>query len=234
MGLQLGNPDWQRRYTTSMAPLLNLTYNDAIDSLSAITDSNGFEYINVTTDSGVSNAFMHVKLDWFQDQNATQPMGFTDYVIPPLDFIVQKIPIMTRYFKLEMGPVGGVTGHTVHAIVYGTNADQENIVTQQTATPMLQRNQTIPAGGTQTDQIAGMLGGPVKISINDEFNKNWIAFTQYWDFNVQNWLLFWAARGVDRGQSWSEYVNLPYAPCRLSVNNTDAAISTFDYSVVGP
>lgn len=217
-----------------MAPLLNLTYNDAISSVSAITDSNGFQYLAVTTDSGASNAFMHVKVDWFQDQNATLPMGFTDYVLPPLDFIVQKIPVMTRFFKLEMGPVGGVTGHTIKAIIYGTNADQENILTQQTATPMLQKNVAIAAGATQTDLIAGMLGASVHVSINDQMNNKWIAFMQYWDMNAQNWLIFWAARGADRGQSWSQYVNLPYAPCRMNVNNTDAVAQAFDYSVIGP
>lgn len=229
-----GNPDWQRRYNFSAAPLLQLTYPDNINSVSALIDSNGFEYLLVTTDSGTSATFDHVKIDWFQDKNASVQQGFTDYTISGGIFLVQKIPVTTRFFKIEVGPVGGVSGGHIVVTVYGTNADQENILTQQTAVPMLIENVTIGAGITRTDVVGGILGGRVMASVNDETNNKWVSTMEYYDWTTQTWKLFYVARGADRGQAWTEFINLPYAPCRFSVINIDTAAHAFDYSIVAP
>lgn len=230
----IGNPDWQRRYATSAAPLLGLNYPDNINSISAISDSNGFEYLILTINMGASTVYAHVKVDWYQDASGAVFMGTTDFTVPPGSFVAQKVPTMTRFYKVEIGNVGGATGHTINLAVYGTNADQENLLTQNTAVPQFQFNGNIGAGIVQTNLISGIFGGRVCVAINDETNNKWVAFMEYYDWTTQAWTLFWVARGADVGQSATIYPNLPYAPIRFNMDNIDVAIHAFDYSVIAP
>lgn len=230
----IGNPDWQRRYSFSAVPLLELTYPDSLNSISNLIDSNGFQYLLVTTNSSGSNTLDHVKIDWFQDANASIAQGHTDYTIAGQTFIVQKVPVVTRYFKLEIGPVGGASGGSIVATVYATNTDQENLLTQNTAQPLFWNSVTIGAGLIQTNIISGMFGGRVSVSINDNSNNKWVAWLEYYDWTTQTWNIFYLVRGADRGQSWTEFVNLPYTPCRINVFNGDTVGQLFTYSVIAP
>lgn len=217
----IGNPDWQRRYTTSAVPLYTASYNDGIDSVSGILDSNGYQYLLITTNGAGSTVYARVKVDWFQDQNATLQMGSTTYTIPPGVFIVQKIPVATRFFKLEIGNVGGATGHTIQATIYGTNADQENILTQNTDTPFATQNNSVAAGATLTVIASGIFGGEVMMNIDDNVNNLWTAWVEYYNWSTQAWTQFWSAHGKDKGQGWTERIYLPYAPIRMNVRNDD-------------
>jgi hypothetical protein len=234
MANQLGNPDWQRRYTTSMAPLASLTYNDNINSASGIIDSNGFEYLLITTNGGSSLVFAHVKIDWFQDAAASLQMGDTDYTIPPQVFIVQKIPVATRYFKVEIGPVGGTTGNTIQMVCYGSNADQENLLTQNTAVPMGHGNPSLGASVVQTTVLGGIFGGRVFVSVDQNANNKWTSWLEYYDWTTQTWVQFWTIHGPDHGQSYSNDALLPYAPCRINVRNDDTVAHVITWSVVAP
>lgn len=230
----IGNPDWQRRYTVSAVPLLSLTYSDTTNANSPLVDSNGFQSLLVTTDAGLSSVYSRMQVLWYQDANATQFLGVTDWVNGPGAFITLKVPLATRYFKLAIGPVGGVTGGTIKAVVYGTNSDQENLLTQNTAIPLLWANPTIAAGATDTQTLGGMFGGTAMVMVDDGGNNLWTATLQYYDWSTQSFKSFWRARGAATGQTITQMVNLPYAPVRLQVTNNDTAAHTFIESLVAP
>jgi hypothetical protein len=231
----IGNPDWQKRYVFSAVPILTEAYPDNTNSVSPIIDSNGYQYLIVTTNAPGSNVFAHVKVDWFQDQLATLQMGDTDWTIPPGTFIVVKVPIVTRFFKLEIGNVGGATGSTIQAVVYGTNADQDNLLTQNTAIPL--GGQTIAAatpGTTNSVIIAGMFGGEVMLTMDDNVNNKWTEWLEYYDWNTQTWIQFWTAHGLDKGQAYTERVFLPYAPIRMNCRNDDTVNHILKQFMVAP
>lgn len=230
----IGNPDWQRRYTFSAAPILKLTYPDNINSASGLTDSSGFEYLLVTTNTVGSNTFDHVKIDWFQDVSGLIQLGVTDYTVSGQGFFVQKIPVMTRYFKLEIGPVGGVAGGSIIATIYGTNADQENLLTQNTSIPMLYINQTIGAGTILTQAVLGIDGGRAMVNVWDMVNNKWFLTIDYYDFTTQTYRPFYAVNGPDVGVAFRGDVILPYAPTRVNLNNLDVAANGFMLSIVAP
>lgn len=234
MAVQIGNPDWQRRYTFSAVPLLVLTYPDNINSISGLIDSNGFEYLLLTTNSGGSNTFDRVKVDWYEDSSGSVALGTTDYTIPGQSFIVQKIPVMTRYFKVEIGNVGGTTGGSIILTIYGTNADQENLLTQQTAIPMGFGNPSLGASATQTTVLSGIFGGRVFISVDQNTNNKWTAWLEFYNWQTQAWVQFWTIHGPDHGQSYSSDAMLLYAPCRINVRNDDTVAHVITWSVVEP
>lgn len=230
----IGNPDWQRRYTVSAVPLLDLTYADSLNEVSGVVDSNGYQYLLVTTNATSSGAFLHVKVDWFRDAAATQQMGDTDWTLAPNAFTVIKVPVITRYFKLEIGPVGGVTGNTLEALVYGTNSDQENMMTQNTSYPLLHAEPTIAGANTDTEQMGGIFGGPVNLFISDNANNLWTASVQYYDWRDQTWTTFWRVYGSAVGQTITQQIYLPYAPIRIQITNNDTNPHSFFESLVGP
>jgi len=234
MGNQQGNPDWQRRYTVSAAPLLGLTYPDNINSISAISDSQGFEYLILTTNMGTSQVYAHVKVDFYQDSAGTIYMGTTDYTIPPQSFVAQKVPIVARFYKIEIGPVGGTTGQNISLAVYGTNADQENMLTQNTAIPQGHGNPSLGASATQTTILGGSFGGRVFISVDQNANNKWTSWLEYYDWTTQLWVQFWTIHGPDHGQSYNSDALLPYAPVRINVRNDDTVAHAITWSVVCP
>lgn len=230
----IGNPDWQRRYDFSPVPLLTLTYADNVNSNSPLTDANGFEYMLVAISMGSSTVFARMQMLWYQDANAANFFGVTDWVVAPGMFVVVKIPVMTRYFKLAVGNVGGATGHTIAAVIYGSNADQENLLTQNTAVPQTYINQAIGSTSIVTSSPMGTYGGPVMVSIDDNANNKWTCWMEYYDWSTQTWRQFWSAHGPDKGQGWAEMVILPYAPTRINIRNDDTVTHSFIVSVVCP
>lgn len=215
-------------------PILGLQYSDSSNGISPVSDSNGYQYLLVTVNTGPSTAYMHASINWYQDSAGAVFMGSTDWVVPPASFIAQKIPVATRYYTMEMGPVGGGNGSSIGMTIYGTNADQENLLTQQTAQPMLFVGPTIAAGATDTETVSGIFGGSVQLSINDTANKLWSAKLQFYNWADQAFHSIWGGYGADLGQAWSGMVNLPYAPIRLLTTNTDTAAHQFFLAVVAP
>lgn len=232
MATGIGSPDWQRRYVTSAVPLLTLIYPDNVNSVSPIQDSNGYQYLMMSTNSATSTVYAHVKVDWYQDAAATVPMGNTDWTIPPQSFIVIKVPVVTRYYKVEIGNVGGATGSNISLAVYGTDADQENLLTQNTAIPLYRFSGSIAAGATMTTIVAGVFGGEVMVTNDDSVNNKWTEWMEYYDWTTQLWTQFWSVHGTDKGQAWNDRVFLPYAPTRINVRNDDTVAHSFVQCVV--
>jgi hypothetical protein len=220
----IGNPDWQRRYVTSAAAIFALTYPDNINSVSGVQDSNGFQYFLVTTAGQSSNVYAHIQVNWFQDAAATMSLGTTDYTIPPLSFIVVKVPVITRYYTIAVGNVGGATGHNITVVIYGTNADQENLLTQNTAIPMGGQSVNAAVGATNSVIVAGIYGGEVMLTMDDNVNNKWTEWVEYYDWPTQTWIQFWTAHGTDKGQAYTERIYLPYAPIRINCRNDDTVV----------
>lgn len=217
----IGNPDWQRRYAFSAVPILSLTYNDNVNANSPLTDGNGFQYFLTTITMGSSTVFARVQFLWYQDANATQFLGTTDFVVGPNQFVVIKVPAMTRYFKLAVGNVGGTTGHTIGALIYGTNADQEDLLTQNTDVPLGSINATLGAHAAQTVTLPGMYAGRAMITANHSGNNLYTVWLEYYDWSTQTWIIYYNIHGTDHGMAFTEQVWLPYTPVRLNMRNDD-------------
>lgn len=217
----IGNPDWQRRYVTSAVPLVVSVFPDSGDFVTGINDSNGYQYLLLTETDPSGATYRRIKVDWFQDNAATLQMGSTTFTVPPNAFIVFKVPVVTRWYKVEVGPVGGTPGHNTTVTIYGTNADQENLLTQNTDQPLGSQNASVAAGATQTVIISGVFGGPAMITMDDNVNNKWTEWLEYYDWSTQTWIQFWSAHGTDKGQAWTEMVYLPYAPIRMNSRNDD-------------
>lgn len=230
----IGNPDWQRRYSASAVPLQSGQSIDSTQGAYPTTDANGYEYLMVIVDMNNTTSYQRITLYWSQDPASQQVLGNTIYVLGPGKTTARRVPVIGRYFQLGVSNVGGGNGAEIPIIIYGTNGGYGDLLEQNTAQPLLQKNLSIAAGATQVDTLSDTVGGRVNVCINDETNNVWLAFLQYYDYVAQNWVMFWVARGSDKGQSWNEFVNLPYAPCRLSVRNSDTTAHLFDYAVLGP
>src|SRR5487761_1660832 len=98
MALGQGNPDWQRRYTTSATPLFSGIFPDNTIRATSVQDSNGFEYLLVTVNTVGSVVYMNVGINWFRDAGTTQSLGTTNFTVPGGDFVVIKVPVVTRYW----------------------------------------------------------------------------------------------------------------------------------------
>jgi hypothetical protein len=230
----IGNPDWQRRYVVSAAPIATGTFLDDTNRVIGPLDTNGYQYLLVTTNDPGATTFKHVKIDWFQDQAGTLAMGDTDWTIPPSSFIVIKTPVIARWYKVEIGPVGGATGHNTQLTVYGTNADQENLLTQNTAVPMGGDRTSVAAAGVHTVQLGGTFGGRVSVNMDDDGNNKWTLYMEYYDWTVSAWVQFMTWHGADKGQSFTGDVMLPYAPIRMNVRNDDTVAHFLTWSVIAP
>lgn len=230
----IGNPDWQRRYVSSAVPLLGLNYLDSGSSVSAVSDANGYQYLLVSTNSGSSQSYMHVLVNWYQDSGGTAYMGSTDWVIPPASFHVVKAPVITRYYTIELDNVGGTTGQTINVAVYGTNLDQENLLTQNTSIPLGNSRQSVNAGSTMTTALTSMFGGQVFVSLDQSSNNKWNMWLEYYDYTSKAWTQFEAWHGSDKGQSYSAIIVLPYAPVRMNVKNDDTVAQFITWAVIAP
>lgn len=230
----IGNPDWQRRYTVSAVPIFSSFFSDMGTHVSGVNDSNGYQYLLVSTNADTSTAYTHVIINWYQDAAGTQNMGGTDWVTPPGVFIAQKVPVATRYYTVELSNISGGSNTFIAAVIYGTNADQENLLTQNTAQPLFFSGVAIAAGVTTTFPISGIFGGQVMLMIDDTANNKWSAKLQFYDWGSAAYHSIWAGYGSDLGQAMSMMVNMPYAPMQLLVTNLDTVANTFFMSVVAP
>lgn len=230
----VGNPDWQRRYNFSAAPLLGLIYSDSINSTSGVRDTNGFPNLVVTTQASGSLVYAHVIVTWYQDSAGATPIGTVDWTTPPGAQISIKVPVAARYYSLQIGPVGGTTGHTIVGTIYGTTSDEQNILTQQTATPMGFGNPTLGASAVSTTILGGIFGGRVFVSIDDNGNNKWTSWIEYYNWSTQTWVQFWTVHGPDHGQSFNSDAILPYAPIRMNVRNDDTVSHALTWSIVAP
>lgn len=230
----IGNPDWQRRYVTSAVPIASAIFADDTNRVTGILDSNGYQYLVVSETDPSGGTYRHIKVDWFQDQGATLQMGTTDWTVQPNAFIVVKVPVITRWYKIEVGPVGGTSGHNTTVVVYGTNADQENLLTQNTAIPMAAQNGSVAAGATETVIVSGTYGGEVMLSMDDNVNHTWTAWVEYYDWTTETWIQFWSAHGTDKGQAYTERIFLPYAPVRMNFRNDDTVAHILKQYMIAP
>jgi hypothetical protein len=230
----IGNPDWQRRYVTSAVPLFTGSFADDAAHASGINDSNGYQYLQVSTNDAGASTFKFVQIIWWQDAAGTLEMGFTDWTIPPNTFEVIKVPVVTRYYMVQITPVGGASGTNTSVVIYGTNADQENLLTQNTATPLLFAQPAVAANGTFTQQMSGIFGGKVGLCMSHNTNNTWAGTIDYYDWNSQSWLTYWRIFGGSIGQSFNGDVYLPYAPIRVNLQNLDAAAHGMTCSLVAP
>jgi hypothetical protein len=230
----IGNPDWQRRYVISATPLYAATFTDANTEISPTQDTNGFQYLMVSSNNGANTAYTHMQLNWYRDAAQTQFMIGTDWTIPPASSIVQRAPVMSRYYTLSTQSVGGATGGNINLVVYGTNADQENLLTQNTALPLGGDRTSIIAGATHTVIIGGIFGGRVSVNMDDDGNNKWTLYMEYYNWNIQGWVQFMTWHGTDKGQSFTGDVMLPYAPIRMNVRNDDTVAHFLTWSVIAP
>lgn len=230
----IGNPDWQRRYNFSAVPLLSLTYNDIVNGNSGLQDSNGFPNLVITTQAGSSLVFSHVVVAWFQDSSGLVQIGTTDWTTPPQSQVSIKVPVAARYYTLSIGPVGGTTGHTIVATVYGTTSDEQNLLTQDTDIPLGHDNPTLGASAISTVMLAGIFGGRVYVSVDQNANNKWTSWLEYYDHSTQTWIQFWTIHGQDHGQSYNSDAVLPYAPVRINVRNDDTVSHVITWSVIAP
>lgn len=230
----VGNPDWQRRYAVSAAAIATGVFLDDVNRIFGVLDTNGFQYLLLDTNDLGATTYKYIKIDWYQDFAATQYMGTVDYTIFPNSITIMKIPVLSRYYKVEIGPVGGVTGHNTTLVVYGTNADQENFWNQNTATPLGKSSVSLGASVIQTTILGNIYGGRVMVSVDQNVNNKWTSWLEYYDWTSQTWVQFWTIHGPDHGQSYSSDAVLPYAPVRINVRNDDTVAHTITWSVVAP
>lgn len=217
----IGNPDWQRRYVFSAAPIQNLSINTAVQTFQVVTDANGYQYLLLSAATFSSTATTRVQVRWSVDSAGSTILGVTDFVILPNAFQVLKVPVMTRYYQIETTLVSASGSGTMSLIIYGTNADQDDLLTQSTAIPMAAINASLGANVSQQVVMGGMYGGRVFATFNHAGNNKWTGWFEYYDWSAQAWIIFYNVRGLDKGQSWSEQVWLPYAPVRCNMRNDD-------------
>lgn len=230
----IGNPDWQRRYTTSAAPLYTGSFADDASHFSGVNDSNGYQYLLVSTNDPGASTFKFIQIIWWQDAAGTLEMGFTDWTVPPNTFELIKVPILTRYYMVQITPVGGASGTNTSVVVYGTNADQENTLAQNTATPQAYFSGTVAAGAKQTTLVNGIFGGEAMISIDYASGTTWTEWIDYYDWNSQAYKTIWTARGPDKGSSYAERIFLPYAPLRLIARNDGTSAELITQALICP
>jgi hypothetical protein len=188
----------------------------------------------VTTNDPGATTYKRVFINWYQEKSLSTQMGTTDWTTQPGEFIVQKIPVVTRWYTFNTSPVGGATGHSTQITIYGTNADQENLLTQNTSQPQGHFSNVIGAGGNAMNIFGGTYGGEVMINVDDDTNNKWVAILKYYDWNTQAWTGFWFAHGLDKGQGWTERVFVPYAPIQITLINNDTVAHTLQATMVAP
>jgi hypothetical protein len=230
----IGNPDWQRRYTTSAAPILTAVYPDNTNSISPLSDSNGYEYLTLIVNMGTSTVFARAVVIWYQDDAGTIQMATTTFVVGPQSSNAIKIPVISRFYTVSIGNVGGATGQNILLAVYGTNADNDNLLTQNTDQPQARASATIAAGGTLSTPVIGTFGGEVMMTMEMSGTAMWTAFVEYYDWSTKTYITFWTVRGLDKGMAYAERIFLPYAPVRMNIRNDDSTSHVLVQAMVCP
>lgn len=234
MPATIGNPDWRRRDAGSAVPIFVAAFPDDANRVSVVSDANGYKYIMVSVSNPGSLTYELISVNWFQDSAATKSLGTTRFTVGPNGFTVVKVPVITRYYTIGVGPVGGTAGHTTNVVGYGTNADQPNTLTQSTSVPAYRFAGTVAAGGTQTTIVPGWCGGEVLITNDDSVNNKWTGWLEYYDWTTQLWSQFWSVHGTDKGQTWNERLFAPYAPLRANIRNDDTVAHPMTQCLITP
>lgn len=228
----VGNPDWQRRYVFSAVPLYSALFSVSGTIVSPVIDANGFTYIILTSQAQGTTAFIHITVNWFQDSAGTILIGGTDFVTVPGAADSIKIPAAARYFKIQTTNVGGGTTGNTLILTYGSTADQYDVMTGVTSTPLVAISASLGSGVTSTAAFTHLLPGRVMVQFNHATNSNWLGFIEYYDWTTASWHIFYNAYGASKGQSWVEHIWLPFAPIRANVRNTDAAAQVTEMYVI--
>lgn len=230
----IGNPDWQRRYVFSAQPLLTTSFTAGITSSIGILDSNGFQYLLFNYNSGGTTAFQLFQILWYKDAAGTVQVSNTEFFPVPNSSGVQRVPVMSRYYKVFCTFISGAVGGNISLLVYGTNADLDNTLTQNTSEPLNNGGVTLGAGLSQTNPFSGMYGGRVVCMIDQGVTNKWSVEVDYFDPNTKAWTEFFQIYGADHGLSFNGDMILPYAPVRLIVFNNDTVARAISWAVVAP
>lgn len=188
----------------------------------------------VSTNSGSSPRYTEVLIEWYVDSAGSTFIGFTNWTIPPGIFYMNKVPCVSRYYRVRVIPVGLTGTGSILFLVYGTNGDQENQLTQNTAQPLKYANVSLGANVINTSGVFGPFGGVVQATVDDNVNNKWTFWMEYYDEQSQAWTQFITWHGTDKGQSFADTVYLPYAPVRFNIRNDDTVTHTFIVSVIAP
>lgn len=228
----VGNPDWQRRYVFSAAPLRTDTFSAAVQVVSPLLDNNGFQYLLHTVNSTGSTAFSSMQFSWYTDAAGTNLLTGTVVTVGPGFAQTFKIPCMTRYYKVNTTPVSASPTGTLITTTYGTNADQVAMLSEVIQNPMVSMSASLGASVSQNALMPSSLGGRVFVTVNHGGNNKWTAWLEYWDSSAQAYKIFYNMRGGDKGQSWGEHIWLPFAPIRVNMRNDDTVAQVTEFYMI--
>lgn len=230
----VGSPDYIKRSGLSGTQLFSQTIPNNVGFQSSVIDTNGFAALLVTTNNQAVSDTVRIQILWYEDSGALVSLGNTDWV-PALGTTISiYVPVIARYFILQQVHLSGADGTLSTHYVYGTNLQIDDLRTQNTDQPMGHDNPSLGASAIQTTVLAGIFGGRVMVSVDQNANNKWTSWLEYYDYLAAAWVQFWTIHGPDHGQSYNSDAILPYAPCRINVRNDDTVAHVITWSVVAP
>lgn len=230
----IGNPDWQRRYDFSAAPLYQATFNTRISSVGPRVDANGYTNLILSVQAAGSTANNWVEIFFYPDGGTSTQVATIAVNLVPNSQSSFKMPVEARFFQVQNNYITGPAGGSAIITVYGTNDPNQNLLTQNTDQRQIGGNSGIAAGVTYTLTSNGTYGGPATIMFADDGNNKWFGTAEYYDRVAVAWVRFLFVFGADHGQSWIQDVNIPYAPVRLNITNQDTVTHGMYLSMVCP
>jgi hypothetical protein len=226
-----GYPDYQR-LSAQAANLIDFIQAPiGGNPTSTWQDSQGFGYINLSVNDLGGTGYFSVQIAW-SIYTSSQGQLSTFYCIPtPGGQQTLQIPVIARYFQVEIAHISGVTTDRPLVAWFGANVLAPDQINSQPAAPFLSFVQTVAAGATYTQMATTTIQGAANFHILDSTNNLWNASVAYYNGQTQGWQNYIFVEGSQYGQGANLEIGLPPAPLQVSITNTDTASHTFHGSL---
>jgi hypothetical protein len=181
----------------------------------------GFGYLNISVNGHGNTGFIYVLINWSTTQDGLSIADTAGFTVGPATETTLQYPAIARYVKIQVVPANGVGTDSPRVEIFGSNVYAPNSRTQQYLGPLISSNSAVAAGATLTVAAQSTYEGPATVHFADDGNNKWFATAEWNNGGPTLWQRFLLIVGADNGQGFTQQINLPPTPVRLSITNQD-------------
>jgi len=221
--MSIGYPDFGRKVQTQDSALYSIAENVQGETLYAIQYCGDTPYIEIQWDTtGLSDNYL-IQLSFSDDDAGNVFAGSSSVVTIALRTGWISFKAKGQYVQLIIDNPASTDTAPIVVTARTSLWPAGPYDASSLAAPILLFNGGVAAGGNHIQTAVTVIGGPATLFLHHATNNSWHANIEYWDWASGSWLTFGQWDGTTFNTGGSFPIQLPAAPIRVSLTNSDTS-----------
>lgn len=229
---ETGFQDWQRATRVSGKQLyfINQVVSSSFFTYPFYCGNYGYLILGLAGTNLVNH--YRITVDWYLESALTHYVGTSEFVSTPGNGNAIKFVCVTEYAVVGIYNIEATADAVVPLSVYGSNADHNNLTTDERSVPFLDIHENIAAGASVTVTCKSTYSGPAMLAVRRGSDSNWTVLITYWDYSSASWVHLLEYVPSSAETTIIKPIRLPPAPTRLQMSNTGTTTVFCDATIV--